>query len=106
MTVEVGLWLVIGILAGFLLSALSEISKLHQLLFATQVVAHERKEQLRAERHMLIVTRDALLRKICAVSERSDELEELAHALAQLAPLREIRDEPSEFARLRDGADA
>ena len=106
MNVEVGLWLVIGILAGMLALALLELSKLHQRLMRAWVRADAMREQLRAERHMLITTRDALLRKICTVSERSDELEELAHALAQLAPLREIRDEPSEFARLRDGADA
>ncbi len=102
MTVEVGLWLVIGILAGFLLAALKEVGKLHRALFATQVVAHERKERLRAERHTLIHVRDVLLRKICSISERSGELEELAHALAQLAPLREIRETQSEFGRLRD----
>ena len=106
MTVEVWLWLVIGVLAGMLALALTELRKVHHKLMRAWIRADAMREQLRAERHMLITTRDALLRKICAVSERSDELEELAHALAQLAPLREIRETPSEFGRLREGAEA
>ncbi len=101
MPVEVWLWLLAGILAGGLASALWEIRSLHQKLMRAWVRADELRERLRVERHELIRTRDVMLRKLCSISERSDELEELAHALAQLAPLQEMR-ETSEFGRLRD----
>ena len=106
MTVEVGLWLAIGILASMLALSLVELGKLHRRLMRAWVRTDELRERLRAERHMLIVTRDALLRKIHVISERSGEIEELAHALAQLAPLRELRDSTSEFGRLKEEAEA
>ena len=99
----VWLWALSGILAGALLAALLEVHSLHARLMRAWVRIDAMREQLRAERHMLIVTRDALLKKIHVISERSGEIEELAHALAQLAPLRELREE-SEFGRLRSEA--
>jgi hypothetical protein len=101
--IEVWLCAAIGILVGGLAASLWEVQSLHSRLMRAWVVVHTLREQLREERRTLIATRDAMMCKLCAISERSDELEELAHAMAILAPLQELRDDHSEFDRLRDG---
>jgi len=88
------IWLLVvavGILAGGLIAALMEVHALHSRAMRAWTRVDVLQGLLRAERARTIATRDDALRRIRHMSQRTAELEELAHCLALLTPI-EMRD--------------